>query len=237
MKYIEWVLKILFPPRCLACDIPIEEGVVCRSCFEKIPRHGTLFCARCGARLPGAATGNSDIKKICHRDTDYILGSAGPYDDAALKLLIHHLKFRAVRRAAEPLAEILARYLADIRMVDMGEFILIPVPLSRGRQNERGFNQAEEIARYLTKYVSLPVRNDILIRSKNSKPQTETTNAAERQQNILGCFSVTKPDDVCGKKIILLDDVTTSGATLGEAARMLKSAGARKIIGLTAAKA
>ena len=81
------------------------------------------------------------------------------------------------------------------------------------------------------------MRTDILTRSGHAKPQTETASVAERHQNILGCFSVIKPDAVCRKNIILLDDVTTSGATLGEAARALKTAGARKIIGLTVAKA
>ncbi len=233
MKYIDFILKILFPPRCLACSRAIPAGVMCKPCLEKIPRYRTLFCARCGARLPGT---NFGAKKICHRDTDYLLGSASPYDDSTLKLLIHHLKFRGVRRAAEPLADLIAQYLRSTE-VDFSEFILIPLPLSRRRKNQRGFNQAEEIARHLVEKISLPMRCDILARTKNTKPQTETVNAAERQQNILNCFSVIKPDGVYRKDIILLDDVTTSGATLGEAARMLKAAGARRIIGLTVAKA
>jgi ComF family protein len=233
MKCIDFILKIVFPPRCLACDISIIEGVLCQTCFDGIPRYTTLFCARCGARLPGK---NSGAKKICHRNTDYLLGSAGPYDDPTLKLLIHHLKFRSVKGAAKPLANLLALYLGNIE-IDPGEFILIPLPLSRKRLNQRGFNQAEEIARCLAEHTPRKVRNDILVRSKNTKPQTETTSATERRQNILGCFSVIKPEEVRHKDVIVLDDVTTSGATLGEAARVLKAAGARKIIGLTAARA
>lgn len=233
MKCIDIVLKfvsgILFPPRCLACGTSLATGIICGPCLEGIPRFKTLFCAECGARLPNA-------EKICHKDAPYLLGSAGLYDDPALKLLIHQLKFRGVRRAAAPLADLLTRYLADIA-VNASEFILVPLPLSRRRRNERGFNQAEEIARHLAERLPLNIRNDILARSRHAKPQTETASAAERQRNILGCFSVIRPDAVFHKNIIVLDDVTTSGATLGEAARTLKAAGARKIIGLTAAKA
>jgi len=165
-----------------------------------------------------------------------MLGSAGPYDDATLQLLIHHLKFRGVRRAAEPLAVLLARYVREVA-VDISGYLLIPLPLSGRRRNERGFNQAEEIARYFIEHVPLSLRTDILARSGHAKPQTETANIAERRRNVLGCFSVLKPDDVYRKNIVVLDDVTTSGATLSDAARALRSAGARRIIGLTVAKA
>jgi len=234
MKCIDLVLNILFPPHCLACGIAIGAGVICAPCFEKIARSPTLFCASCGARLPTVKRGRP--RAACHPNAVSVLGSAGSYDDPTLKLLIHHLKFRGVRRAAEPLAELLANYLKDVSL-DISAFVLVPIPLSRRRKNERGFNQAEEIARHLAKRMPLPLRDDILVRSKHAKPQTETTSAAERKNNILGCFSVARPHDVCGKNIMLIDDVTTSGATLGEAARVLKAAGARRVIGITAARA
>jgi ComF family protein len=229
MKCLDFILKAIFPPHCLACGTSIAAGAMCKACLDGIPRYQTFFCANCGARLPGT-------EKVCHPSADYILGSGGPYDNAALKLLIHHLKFRGVRDTAEPLADLLAHYLADIA-IDTSGFLLIPLPMHRKRWNERGFNQTEEIARCLAKRLPLRIRSDILARNRHAKPQTKTANAAERRRNIIGCFSVVKPDDIRRKDIILLDDVTTSGATLGEAARTLKAAGARKIIGLTAAKA
>jgi ComF family protein len=229
MKYIDFILKALFPPRCLACGASISAGVICERCLGKIPLFETLFCARCGARLPRT-------KKICHADAPYLLGSAGPYDNATLKLLVHQLKFRSARLAARPLADLIARYLENITL-DLDGFMLIPLPLHWRRKNERGFNQAEEIARCLTDRVPLKIRTDVLVRSRYTEPQTGTGSVAKRRENVLGCFSVVKPTDVLRKNIILLDDVATSGATLGEAARALRTAGARKIIGLTAAKA
>jgi ComF family protein len=229
MKFIEFILRILFPSHCLACSASLASGTMCEPCLAKISRYKTLFCAVCNARIPGT-------NPICHRSNFYLLGSAGPYDDALLKLLIHSLKFRGMRRAAAPLADLIARYLADLA-IDVSDYLLIPLPLSRRRKNERGFNQAEDIARHLAERLSLRIRTDILVRIRHAKPQTKTGNAAERRRNILGCFAVVKPDATQGKNIILLDDVTTSGSTLREAARALKIAGARKIIGLTAAKA
>jgi len=175
-------------------------------------------------------------KRICHRDAAYLLGSAGPYDDPTLRCLIHDLKFRGARGAAGPLAEIIARYLENLAF-DLNDFLLIPVPLSQRRRNERGFNQTEEVARHLAQLMPLQIKTDVLIRTRNTKPQTETADAAERRRNVLTCFSIVKPDVIAGKNILLLDDVATSGATLGEAAHALKDAGARRIIGVTAAKA
>ena len=237
MNFLNFISGIFFPPQCLACRASISAGVICESCLGRIPLLGTLFCARCGARLPGIRfeNGSFAVKKICHLDTTYLLGSAGPYDDATLKLLVHQLKFRGSRLAARPLADLIARYLGNIAL-DLNGFMLIPLPLHWRRRNERGFNQAEEIARCLAERVPLRMRTDILARSRSTEPQTATGTVAKRKENVRGCFSVVKPADVFRKNIILLDDVTTSGATLGEAARALKAAGARKIIGLTAAK-
>ena len=232
MKYIDFILRpilqILCPPQCLPCGKTLSTGVICGSCLVSIPCNTTLFCAQCGARLP-------DARKICHRDAAYLLGSAGPYDNPAIRCLIHNLKFRGARGAAEPLAELIARYLKHLA-IDLNNFLLVPIPLSRRRKNERGFNQAEEIARHLEKLLLIRARTDILARTRHTKPQTETVDIAERRKNVLSCFSVIRSSAVAKRNILLLDDVATSGATLGEAARALKEAGARKIIGVTAAK-
>ncbi len=237
MKYIDFIrriiIRILFPPHCLVCHVPLAEDVVCTACRDAIPRNAHFFCAACGARIPFHE--NELPRKICHRNAPYILGAAGSYGDTSLKLLIHSLKFRGIRRAAEPLAEIVARYIADTG-ADLHGFILIPLPLHRRRRNRRGFNQAEEMARHLARRLRLEMRNDVLARARHVKPQTETAGAAERRLNIAGCFSVTKPEAVLHRDIIILDDVATSGATLQEAAGTLKAAGARRIIGLVAAK-
>lgn len=229
MNIADFILHVFFPPHCMRCKTPLSAGMMCERCLSSVPRNSTFFCAACGARLP-------ERKKICHAEMPYLLAAAGPYDDPVLKLLIHALKFRGMKNAAEPIADILARYLADAG-ADLAGYLIVPLPLHRRRRNQRGFNQTEEIARHLARRMHLEIRTDILVRDRHTMPQTETAGVAERRRNIAGCFSVAHPEDIARRDIVILDDVTTSGATLGEAAAALKAAGARRMIGLVAARA
>ena len=103
---------IFFPPVCVGCGDSIAHGVLCATCLQGIVRFDTLFCGACAARLP-------DQKKICHKDAPFVLGAAAPYDDDALRALIHALKFQGIGAAAEPLAEILAAYVTRLGL-DLG---------------------------------------------------------------------------------------------------------------------
>ena len=231
MNFFNFISNIIFPPQCLVCGKNIENGVICEVCFREIPLFETLQCGICGARLP-------DRKKTCHPDIPYLLAAATSYDVSAVKTLIHKLKFRSMRKAAEPLGDLLFCYLTKLDL-DLRTFSLVPVPLSRKRKYERGFNQAEEIARRIIQRTEnhLTLLGTVLVRIKNTKPQTETATRHERLVNIQNCFAVRDPASIHGKNILLLDDVTTSGATLREAALALKAVGAKKIIALVVAKA
>ncbi|MDP2598648.1 MAG: double zinc ribbon domain-containing protein [Candidatus Liptonbacteria bacterium] len=253
-------LDILFPPACLNCRTGILAGtVLCEKCIKIVRLNKNLFCGRCSARIPrlraysaeatsaakagqgsggqvGGQAGFAAIKKICHKDFPYTLGAATQYDSATVKNLIHALKFRCIKRAAEPLAALLIEYAAGLAL-QLENHSVIPIPLSRARLRRRGFNQAELIARAFAGYFSLPLETESLVRIKNTKPQSETKRLIERRGNISGCFMARDPNALRGKNIILIDDVTTSGATLFEAASVLKAAGARKILALTVARA
>ncbi len=222
------IMRVLFPSACLACGAEIGEGAICEACFGEIARDRTLFCAVCRARLP-------DGKKICHKDAPMLLGSAGPYDAKAIKALIHALKFGGITAAAGPLGDLLADYASGLSL-DLRSSIVVPLPLSARRERIRGFNQSALIARRFAAQRGLPVEEAILFRTGHRKPQSETKSAAERRENIRGCFTVPRKILTEGKNIILIDDVVTSGATLTEAARTLKAAGAKKILALAAAR-
>jgi len=227
--FLDSLINIIFPSHCLNCRKNAERGgVICADCFGKISLNQTLFCGKCRARIP-------DQKKICHNSFPYLLGAAGSYGDETLKNLIHGLKFQYLKSAARPLGEILIRY-TDGLGLPLEKFSVIPVPLSKKRLRERGFNQSELIAKILAEHFGLPIDASSLTRAKNTKPQSETKNLAERRENVRACFFVTHPEAVAGRNILLIDDVTTSGATLFEAASALKSAGARKILAMTVAK-
>jgi len=223
---------VFFPPVCVGCGNSIARGVVCAVCLRSIDRFDTLFCGTCAARLP-------EQKKICHKDAPYILGAVGRYDDV-LRALIHALKFEGITGAADPLAEILAEYVARLG-IDLRGFTVTPIPLSKQRHRARGFNQSALIARTFARAFALPFEEHLLARVHHRKPQSETEDIFERRENVKGCFALA-PENASGgranfKSIVLIDDVTTSGTTLTEAARVLKSGGAKKIIALVVAKA
>ena len=221
-------MDALFPRECLGCHIAIKNGVICKNCNVEIILNSSLFCGKCKARIHSSF-------KICHKDFPYILGSATSYSNETVKTLIHYLKFRGIRGAAEPLAKITYEYISKLE-IDLSSYIIVPIPLSKKRLRERGFNQSELIGEILATLLNISIKTERLVRTKDTSPQSATENAIERRVNVSGCFSATK-DSLLGKNIILIDDVTTSGATFLEAALAVKSAGARKIISIAAAMA
>lgn len=227
---LDGLLDIIFPSYCVGCNIYITGGkTICEKCFAGIKINSGFFCGRCSARLPVA-------KKICHPDFPYILGSASSYDDEKIKNLVRLLKFKYIKKSAEPLADLIVRYISATNL-EIKNFTVVPIPLSRKRLRERGFNQAELIAAKIAEYFGLPLRTDILLRQKHTKPQSETKTLYERKNNVIGCFVINNSEKLLNGNILLIDDVTTSGATLLAAAEALKLCGARKIIALTAARA
>ena len=222
-------LELIFPSRCAGCSELTGKGpALCEKCARSLQTYDSLFCGVCMARLP-------EGKKICHPDSPFILGAAINYHSGAAGALIRELKFKRNKKIAKFLADLLASYLKKLPLT-LSSYEILAMPLSSARQRERGFNQAGLIAEELSPLVSVPILPGGLTRIKHSTPQSKIRGRKERLQNVSGAFSA-KPELVAGKNIILLDDVITSGATMFEAARALKSAGVRKIIGLAAAKA
>ena len=109
-------------------------------------------------------------------------------------------------------------------------WVIVPVPLSPDRKRERGFNQSELVAQKLAVLLNIPAETRTLAKIKETVPQVSTRNREERLKNLLGAFWVCNPKEVQDKTIILVDDVTTTGATFREASRVLREAGARKIV-------
>ena len=215
------IADILFPPVCVSCTKRIRRGVLCDLCRGRLAVRGNPLTA------------------ISNGATSYLIGAAGNYEDKTMQALIHALKFRFVKDAALPLAEVLCRYVNHIcteNALDLSGFVVMPLPLSPERKRMRGFNQAELIASWFTYQTGLSLDTQALLRIRHRKPQSETRDIAERRANIAGCFAAV-PERCAGKNIILIDDVTTSGSTFLEAARALNVAGAKKTIALAVARA
>ncbi len=223
-------VDLLFPARCAACGALTQDArAICAPCFEAIPAERTLFCGECRARIPSAS-------RICHPKFPCLMGAAASYDDPRIRALIAALKFKGIERAAEPLGELLAHYALQLPLT-FDSFVIVPVPLSARRARTRGFNQSALIARVVGEHLHIPLAEHILVRTRHTKPQSELKGAALREKNVAGCFSAQSSSSPSGASILLIDDVVTSGATMREAARALKAAGARRVVALAAAKA
>jgi ComF family protein len=207
-----FIVDIFFPPVCLACHRKITSGVICDACFKAIPR------------LP-----------MPPQDTPFTFGAAVNYESPVVKALIHHLKFKSVKNASIPLAQLLMSFIRDSH-IDLSNFLIVPIPISERRKRARGFNQAELIAQEIAMAFALPINTHSLIRTKHTKPQSDTKTAEERKENIRGVYAVRNPEAIQGKPILLIDDVSTSGSTFKEAAATLTALGTRNIIALAVAK-
>jgi competence protein ComFC len=219
----ETVVDFFFPPRCVGCG---KAGkFLCDSCYHRLPRIFPPICIRCG-RPESTAT----YCPSCWGWQPHIDGIRSPFRfDGVIRKAIHELKYRNLRAMAGRLAALLAHYLSSASIP--GD-LLVPVPLHDQRLRERGYNQSALIGRELSKLVLLPVAEGYLCHIKNSPPQARTTYVDQRLSNVVDAFSC-NGQRLNGKRIILVDDVCTSGATLEACAVALKSAGAVSVWGLT----
>jgi ComF family protein len=159
--------------------------------------------------------------------------SLGPFD-GSLRLLVHELKYRGRRRVASRLAGLLLEEPAVRRLLTPGAE-LVPVPLHPRRRRERGFNQAELLAAALARGSGLAVAPGVLVRRKDTSPQAGLSSAA-RRRNVSGAFAVRQRPKVVGRTLVLVDDVSTTGATAVACARALRQAGAAEVRLVTVAR-
>ena len=228
--FLPKIADFFFPPRCLHCLVYVHrENVLCEKCKAQLAIYTSLWCGRCHARIPG-------MQKGCHTSFPYILGAALDYRSEVVRSIIRGIKFEFVREGASLLGSTLAEYVRSLGILD-GNAVVVPIPLGTRRLRARGFNQAELIAENFAATLALPIERYALTRTKNTTPQSELSSFEKRQENIQGAFTANSEKGVFKKTVILIDDVTTSGATFYEAALALKKAGARRVVALAAARA
>ena len=216
---------LLFPEWCVGCGK--EGGVLCSSCRQSLLRVMPPICPLCGKPQP-----NSRLCPSCIGWQAAIDGIRAPFQfDGVTRQAIHQLKYRNLRALVVPLTALLCDYLITIPMP--GE-VLVPVPLHPKRLRERGYNQSHLLAQELGKLIHLPVVEDCLIRQRHTPPQARTSSVDERRSNIVSAF-ICCDRRLQDKQVLLIDDVTTSGATLNACATALKTAGASSVWGLALA--
>lgn len=239
LRYLfEGFCHLLYPPRCRCCEAPLDRDDnvrICPRCWEQTEAIRGDLCPRCGHPLSDR---NPERKGHCaacpqrpvHFDT---ARSAVRYAGAA-RSLIHDLKFRFHSLLAPELGRILVPLFEDRLRGQVDT--LVSVPLHWWRLRWREFNQSELLALFLGERVALPVESQMLRRVRWTKPQSRTTGPSAKRRNVRGAFAIVDPARANGRRIVLIDDVYTSGSTVNECARILKEAGAASVHVLTVAR-
>ena len=228
-------MGVLFAPTCAVCKTPLEFpslGAVCGGCWTSIRPLTGPVCETCGDVL--ASWRSEDRRQLCvrcvRRRRVIAAGRAIGPNEGTLREVLHALKYGGRRSVARPLAELMK---ATGHEILAGADIVVPVPLHFRRYYRRGFNQAYELARHLEVPCVRALR-----RRRATVTQTDLPEA-ERHRNVTGAFAVRRAArrHVQGSIAILVDDVSTTGATLDACAMALLEAGAREVRALTAARA
>lgn len=215
MKVIPFLLDLLYPPRCAFCHDFLETS-----------REG--ICAHCKTGLPFAQNGGRQ-----HFPFIPVCVSPLNYEGNVRESLLRY-KFGG----ATGYAKVYGRLVAETVRAELpGAFDLITwVPLSCKRLRQRGYDQARLLAKATAKALGMPL-TPTLYKQRNTQPQSGTGDAAKRRANITGAYRMKKDADVTGKRILLIDDIVTTGSTLSECARVLGKAGAEQVVCATVARA
>ncbi len=230
------LLNVFLPPRCLKCGRIVESGAaLCPDCFNEMHFISAPYCQCCGRPFENAENNTALLCGECLQKRRKLLRmsrAAFVYNDVSKPLVIN-LKFHDKTENAGALAQMM--YAAGHDIWQASADLIIPVPLHYLRLIKRRYNQAGLLAGYVSRYSGIPVNYDVLCRCRHTRPQVEFSGHA-RIKNVKNAFAVRHPEKVKGKRIVLVDDVMTTGSTLRECAVVLKKAGAKSVDTLTAAR-
>lgn len=244
------LFAVVYPTPCSLCHKELVEATridVCRECWAELQPWAGAACTHCG--LPFASEHALDSNVVlcpeC-RTGQFGFDVARSYAlyGGKLRSAILQLKFRRRERLGKRLGELLAFTWGTLAIEsEATPPVIIPVPLHQSRKRERGFNQAELLARGLSRKIAKTrggrgprVETHCVYRTRPTLPQTGLS-IPQRKENVHGVFAVTNPKHILDRVVVLVDDVMTTGATLSACAGALKKAGALRVVGLTLARA
>lgn len=233
-------LALVYPQACAVCGASVEsrhDGVACASCWQttRTFKEDDTLCWRCGA-FTEAASNEERRKRIrCGRcdDDSFDRARACGFYEGALRASILQLK-----REPHVSSRLMHLMLAAQRCTPLlSANLIIPIPLHPDRERERGFNQALLLAKELSRLSGLPLDEHAMVRRSHTKRHRAGMDAKARRQSVAGAFALRHKDLVKGKRVLLVDDVFTTGATVSAGAQVLKESGAEEVLVLTVARA
>lgn len=236
LAFFQNLINSFLPPRCIKCGVIIgDDDGLCSQCFNEVNFISAPYCQKCGHPFEEAPSGKKLLCGTClkKKKTPFRLSrSAVHYDDASKNLI---LSFKFMDRTDN--AKTLARWLnlAGQDIWKEGVDLIMPIPLHYTRLVKRRYNQSGLLAAELTKLCKIPVDYTSVVRHKKTRPQVEFS-GIERVKNVKGVFSIKHPEKIKDQRIVLIDDVMTTGSTLKECALALKKAGAKSVDTLTVAR-
>jgi len=212
---IDFLLDFFYPQRCMGCGKRenYKSGGVCLNCLKKI-----------------------DYPTILKYNNIF---AATDYNDPLIQKIIWSLKYHGIKQLAKPLGRLIIQRLSEKIKFDDYD-IFIPIPVSKSRSRERGFNQTELIAHQIRANIgsddNIKVLPNVLLKIKETPSQVSLKDRNKRLNNIKGSFGIKNAELIKNKNIIIIDDVSTTGATIKEAAKILKRAGAKRVIAIVVAR-
>lgn len=228
--------SLVYPPACVACATAVEPNeFLCDACDDKITRIVPPFCARCSEPFAGAIDHEFRCANCAQREIYFEATVAAYRSRGIVRKILLDFKYGRQMYLRHLVGRWLCAALNDSRLRGQNFDVIVPVPLHPARQRQRGFNQAELLAEVLNAHMSIK-QMSILRRIRFTKTQT-AFDRAERMENLRNAFRLRRGADVRGLRVLLVDDVLTTGSTLSECARVLKEAGAQSIFAATAARA
>lgn len=236
IKWLKFLFNFVLPPRCLMCGKEVSaDGRLCSECFSRINFIVHPYCHRCGMPFDYSLTTDGNLfcpDCLAHKSPFKMCRSAVVYDENSKKLILDFKFFDHLENKT-----LLANWLllAGRDIFDEGVDLIIPVPLHFSRLLKRKYNQSAVLCDVLSRLAHIPANYKALKKTRHTIPQV-SCNGKQRLKNVKNAFEVVHPEMIRNKRIVLIDDVFTTGSTLKECAKALKRAGAKSVYALTIAR-
>lgn len=235
--WLDAALNFVYPPVCQICETEragAVDGFVCHVCRKKVRWVTPPFCEKCGLPFEGEIGGSFDCANCCDMDFDFRFARSAVVANELVLDIIHRYKYSGGLWFEAFLANVLIERAVPALAAEKWD-VIVPVPLHHAKEREREFNQTERLARHLGRATGLPVNVRLARRVKSTATQT-LLGRRERAANVEAAFAVRAGGKLDGEKVVLLDDVLTTGATTSACARALREAGAGDICVWTVAR-